>query len=277
MILVTGASGTVGREVVKALGAAKAKVRAGYRTRPQNIPKGVESVALDYDRPDTIRPALTGVETLFLLSNAVDVERRVVDEAKAAGVRRVVKLSVLRADKEEYAFARWHRAVEKHVEGSGLAWTFLRPTGFMQNVVTYMAGTIRSQSAIYSSVGDGAVATVDARDIGAVAARVLTEGGHERKAYELTGPAALTYAQVAAALGGVLGRTINYVPISPEQYKQGALGAGMPEAYVDALVDLERFYREGGSSAVSPDVRRLKGADPIPFAQFARDHADALR
>src|SRR5712691_783150 len=131
MILITGASGTVGSEVVKALGGRGAPIRAGYRTRPQNVPAGVESVALDYERPETIRPALQGVETLFLLSSTVAPERSVVDEARRAGVKRVVKLSVFGAPEEEFTFARWHRAIEKHIEGSGLPWTFLRPMGFM--------------------------------------------------------------------------------------------------------------------------------------------------
>jgi uncharacterized protein YbjT (DUF2867 family) len=272
MILITGASGTVGGEVLKALG--RTKVRAGYRTRPQNIPPGVESVALDYDRPETIRPALQGVDTVFLVSNTVDPERRVVDEAKRAGVKRIVKLSVIGAAQEGFTFARWHRAVEKHVEASGLAWTFLRPNGFMQNVVNYMGETIRKQSAIYSSAGDGAVSPIDARDIGAVGARVLTGPGHDGKAYELTGPAALTYGQVAQILSRALGREIRYVPLSPEQYRQAAVAAGTPEAYADALVDLNRYYAEGKASVVTPAVRQITGREPIAFEQFARDHAD---
>ena len=188
MILVTGASGTVGSEVVKALGAFRARVRAGYRTRPQNVPEGVESVALEYDRPDTLRPAMKDVETLFLVSNSITPELTVVDEARHAGVKRIVKLSVLRAAEEGYIFARWHRAVERHIEASGLAWTFLRSNGFMQNVVTYMGETIRTQSAFYSSGGDGAASHIDVRDLGAVAASVLVEMGHEGQAYELTGP-----------------------------------------------------------------------------------------
>ena len=139
MILVTGASGTVGSEVVKALGAVRGRVRAAYRTRPQNVPEGVESVALDYDRPDTLRPALRDVDTLFLVSNSITPELTVVDEARHAGVKRIVKLSVLRAAEEGYIFARWHRAVERHIEASGLEWTFLRSNGFMQNIVNYMA------------------------------------------------------------------------------------------------------------------------------------------
>ena len=277
MILVTGASGTVGSEVVKALGGRSARVRAGYRTRPQNIPAGMESVALDYDRPETIRPALQGVDTLFLLSNTVDPERKVVDEAKRAGVKRIVKLSVIGAAEEGFTFARWHRAVEKYIEASGLGWTFLRPNGFMQNVVTYMGETIRSQSAIYSPAGNAAASHIDARDVGAVGARVLTDKGHEGKAYELTGPAALTYGQIAEILSRVLGRTIGYVPISPEQYRQAAVAAGTPEGYANALVDLNRYYLEGKASVVTPAVRQLTGRDPIPFEQFARDYADKLR
>jgi uncharacterized protein YbjT (DUF2867 family) len=241
------------------------------------VPKGVESVALDYDRPDTVRAALKDVETLFLLSNAVDVERKVVDEAKKAGVKRIVKLSVLRAEEEGFTFARWHRAVEKYIEASGLRWTFLRPNGFMQNVVTYMGETIRKESALYASAGNGAASHVDARDIGAVGAKVLTESGHEGKAYELTGAVALTYGQIAASLTEVLGRSVKYVPISHEQYKQAAMAAGTPEGYADALVELNRYYEEGQAARVSPAVRQLTGRDPIAFAQFARDHADKLR
>jgi uncharacterized protein YbjT (DUF2867 family) len=277
MILVTGASGTVGSEVVKALVARKAPVRAGYRSRPKNVPAGVESVALDYDRPETIAPALRGVETLFLLSNTVAPEVRVVDEARRAGVRRIVKLSVLGAPEGLFEFARWHRPVEQHIEASGLAWTHLRPNGFMQNMINYKGETIRSQSALYASVGDAAISHVDARDIGAAAAKVLAEDGHEGRAYDLTGGAALTYGQVADALSTALGRTIRYVPITPEQYRAAAVAAGTPERYADALVDLDRAYAQGVGSRVTADVKNLTGRDPISFDAFARDHAPSMR
>jgi uncharacterized protein YbjT (DUF2867 family) len=277
MILVTGASGTVGSEVVKALSGTGAKVRAGYRTRAQNIPKGVESVALDFDAPETVAAALMGVETLFLLSNTVAPEVKVVDEAKRAGVKRVVKLSVYGAQDEGFTFARWHRGVEKHIEKSGLAWTHLRPSGFMQNFFNYMGDTIRKQSALYTSAGNGASAHIDARDIGAAAAKVLAGTGHDQKAYDLTGPEALTYMQAAAILSRVLGREVKAVPITPEQYKQGALAAGMPEAYVDALVDLDRYYAAGRMAAPTPTVKQLTGRDPIRFEQFAKDYADRFK
>ena len=276
MILVTGASGTVGTEVVRELAAAGAKFKAGYRTRPQNVPDRVESVAIDFDKPETLRPALEGVETVFLLSNMVEPEKRVVDEAKRAGVKRIVKLSVNGAAEEKFTFAKWHRAVEKHVEASGLAWTFLRPSGFMQNWINYSGETIRTQGAFYASA-DGPGAHIDARDIGAAAAVVLTRDGHERKAYELTGPKAFDNKEAARVLTEVVGREIRFVELPVDQFRQGALSMGMPPAYVDALIDLERAYSQGALATVTPVVKELTGRDPIRFDQFAKDYADRLR
>ena len=278
MILVTGASGTVGSEVLKALGGKGAKVRAGYRTRPHNIPSGVESVALDFDDGDTVDAAVMGVETVFLLSTMVAHERNVVDAAKRAGVKRIVKLSVNNAHKEAFTFARWHRAIEKHIEGSGLAWTFLRPAGFMQNFFNYMGDTIRKQGAFYTATGTkGAGAHIDARDIGAAAAIVLTGQGHESKAYELTGSEVITYDQAAAILSRAVGREIKHVALTPDQFRQGALSMGMPAPYVDALVDLDRAYAEGALTDVTGTVKQLTGRDPIRFEQFAKDYAGKFK
>lgn len=277
MILVTGASGTVGTQVVTNLLERGVPFRAAYRTRPQNLPAHVETVHVDFDRPDTLPPALNGVETVFLLSSTVAPELNLLRAAQAAGVKRIVKLSVWRADREDFAFGRWHRSVEKAIEDSGLQWTHLRPNGFMQNIPNFMGETIRAQGAIYTSAPEARVSHIDARDIGAVAAAVLSAGGHQRQAYELSGPAALTAHDIAGVLTGVRGREVKVIPISDEDYKQGAVGAGMPEAYADALVDLGRAYRGGGFAEVSPRVRELLGRDPTPFGQFARDYADALR
>jgi uncharacterized protein YbjT (DUF2867 family) len=278
MILVTGASGTVGREVVSALVSAGARFKAGYRSRPENVPDRVESVAIDFERPETLAPALRGVETVFLLSNMVEPEKRVVDEAKKAGVKRVVKLSVNGAADEAFTFARWHRAVERHIESSGLGWTFLRPSGFMQNFFNYMGDSIRKQGAFYTATGPrGAGAHIDARDIGAAAAVALTRDGHDGKAYELTGPKAITYDEAARILSQAAGREIRHVAITPEQYRQGALAMGMPAPYVDALVDLDRAYAAGALVQVTDAVKELTGRDPIAFEQFAKDYADRFR
>jgi uncharacterized protein YbjT (DUF2867 family) len=198
-------------------------------------------------------------------------------EAVKAGVKRIVKLSVLGAGAPDFTFGAWHRAAEQAIEQSGAAWTFLRPSGFMQNVINYMGQTIKAQGAMYSSAGGARAAHIDARDIGDVAGRVLTEGGHEGKAYDLTGPAAISYEEMAAVLSGVLGREIRHVSITPEDYKKAAMAAGTPEAYADALVNLDHNYREGRFSRVAPDVHKLLGRVPTSFEQFARDQAQALR
>ena len=276
MILVTGAGGTVGSEVLKALVARGAPVRAGYRTRTPPLPAGVEAVALDYDRPETIRPALEGVETVFLISNTVAPEKRVVDAARRAGVRRIVKLSVLRAAEEEFVFGRWHRAVEKHIEASGLPWTFLRPNGFMQNFANNAGGTIRAQGVFYQTGSDAPISHVDARDIAAVATAALTQDGHAGRAYALSGPEAFTGPQAAARMSAMLGRPIACVELPPDRMKSGLLSAGLPEWQADRILDLLSYYGAGRAAAVTGDVKQVTGRDPIPFDQFLVDHRQAF-
>ncbi len=276
MILVTGAGGTVGTEVVKALKASGARFKAGVRGRRPEV-GGVASVALDFDEPQTLGPALAGVDTLFLLSNLVTQESNAVAAAKAAGVGKIVKLSVWRAADEAYSFARWHRPVERAIEASGIAFTFLRCNLFMQNVVNHMGASIRKDDAFYLPAADARVAQIDVRDIAAVAAEALTTSAHDRKAYDLSGPQSLGFADVAQTLSNVLGREIRYVAVTPEDYKKGAVASGVPEPYADALLDLYRYYREGKAAEPTGAVRAVTGKDPIRFEQFARDHADALR
>jgi uncharacterized protein YbjT (DUF2867 family) len=279
MILVTGAAGTVGSEVVNGLVAAGARFRVGYRNRKPDAP-GVDAVPLDLDRPETIMPTLAGVETVFLLSNTVAPEVNLVRATKATGVKRVVKLSVWRAQEEAYSFARWHRPVEREIEASGLAWTFLRPNLFMQNTVNFMGETIRREGAFYMPSGGVRVSQIDARDIAAVAVQALTRTGHEGKAYEVSGAESLSFHQMATILTRVLEREIRYVEVSAEDYKKGAMAAGVPEGYADALVDLfHRYYQEAGEKAatVTTTIHEVTGRQPIRYEQFARDYAAALR
>ena len=252
MILVTGAGGTVGSEVVRQLKAAGAPFRAAYHDQKKAEAaraEGIDATVIDYTRPETLQQAFEGVEKVFLLSGgAPDQTQReinAVEAAKAAGVRHIVKLSVIGAETESYSFAKVHRPVEQAIEASGVAWTHLRPNGFMQNLQNYMIGTIQSQGAFYSSIGDTRIAHVDVRDIAAVAVKVLTEPGHEGRAYTLTGPAGLTYSEMAAQLSSATGRQINYVDVGDADVKGALVGSGAPEAYADAFVDLLRFYRSG--------------------------------
>src|SRR6516164_11561849 len=193
MILITGASGNVGREVLKQISQAGHKVRAAYQTsqKAAEAPAGAATVIVDFNRPDTLRAALNGIDCVFLVGpvapNLVELESSATEEIKRAGVPHLVKLSAMGT--RAATFPRQHAESEDHIKASGVAWTFLRPNGFMQNMVIYNAATVRGQNAFYGSAGDGKVSQVDFRDVGAVAARVLNKDGHTGKTYTLTGPA----------------------------------------------------------------------------------------
>ncbi len=281
MILITGASGNVGSEVLKQAAAAKLSIRAAYLAadKAKGAPAGVETVLMDYAKPGTIRAALAGIERVFLVGppapDIAELEGNFVNEAKKSGVKHIVKLSALGGRKA--IFPSLHRDSEEKIEASGLPYTFLRPNGFMQNFVNYNSGTVKTQNTIYGAQGNGAVSHIDIRDIASVAVRVLSGGDHEGKAYSLTGPEALTNAQVAGKLSRVLGRVIRYVDVPPDNFKKSLLSAGVPEWSANALLDLQRLYREGGASLVDTTVEQLTGRKATSFDDFARDYSAAFQ
>jgi len=281
MILITGASGNVGREVVKQALAVGLEVRATFQSPAvaAKAPAGLDGVIMDYAKPETIRAALHGVEKILLVGPPVRdlpaLEANFVKEVRTAGRKHIVKLSALGG--RGSMFSSGHRDSEENIEASGLPYTFLRPNGFMQNLVNYNAATIRSQNAFYGCQGNGAVSIVDIRDIAAVAVIVLAATGHEGKSYALTGGESLTNQQVAEKISRVAGRKISYVDLPAAEFKKGILSAGTPEWFANALLDLQRFYREGNASLVTDDVERLTRRKPITLDQFARDYAFAFR
>ncbi len=279
MICVTGASGTVGSEVIRQLEAAGAPFRGAFhstRKAEEARGRGMDAVVIDYERPETLREALRGCEALFLLGpnvvNQSDLEADAVEAARASGVRRIVKQSVMGVE-GDYSLAHIHRPAEKAMESSGLSWTFLRPNSFMQNAVTFMAATIRAESVFYSASGSGRISHVDVRDIAAVAVRALTASGHDGKAYTLTGPEAITYDEMAEELSKAIGRPIHHVSLEPADLRGAMLAEGMPEELADRMLDLERYFREGRASPVTDDVRRVAGRPPRRFADYARETA----
>ena len=281
-ILVTGATGNVGSQVVQQLIAAGITPRVAVRSlkKADTLKQaGAEPVEMDLDKPETVQPAFEGVENVFLVSpfvpNMVQLAAILVEAAKKANLKQVVRLSAL--SQPGTTLSKWHGDVEKMIEDSGIPFTFLRPNGFMQNFVNSMADTIKTQNAFYMPIGDGKVSLVDTRDLAAVAVAALTNNGHEGKAYDITGSEALSNHQAAAIFSQVLGRTINYVDIPEDAARQGMQNAGMPDVIVNALLELYTSYKAGQAATVSPVVEQVTGKKPISFEQFARDYAEAFK
>jgi len=280
MILVTGASGNIGTELLRELSKRGEKFRAAY-TSKEKAEKArtaaVDPVVVDFARPESLASALAGVDRLFLLSANPPSESAVVGAAKAAGVGRIVKLSVFDAPVESFGFGKAHRAVEKEIEASGIDYTFLRPNGFMQNLANQQAASIKAQGAFYFPAADTRISHVDVRDIARVAAAVLTGSGHAGKGYELTGPEALTYGDMAAALTRVLGKPVSYVAISDDDFRKAMAPSGMPAPVIDGLVDLFAFYKRGVAARISPDIEKVTGRKATSFEQYARENVAAFR
>ena len=277
MIVLTGATGTIGRATARALQAAGVPFRAASRTPLKAQALGTAAVELDWDRPATLDPAFAGAETLFLLTPVTEYQdvyvEAAVAAAKRAGIRRIVRLSVIGAEKPGMAMNRVHRAGERAIEASGIAWTMLRPNSLAQNFVNYYGVDPHKNGPVYLPHGQGGASWVDARDVGEVAARALTETGHEGKAYLLTGGEAVSTAQAIALLGEALGRQYEYVDV-PEQAAQEAMRThGAPPWIVTALAELNAEIKQGRSNDVSPEVARLLGRPPRTFRSYAEDLA----
>ncbi|BDI29171.1 NAD(P)-dependent oxidoreductase [Capsulimonas corticalis] len=283
-ILITGANGTVGGDLTAELANHGVKIRAGVRSklRARNIVAyEPELVEMDLARPDTFPDALYGIEQLFLLTpftgGTTEIVQNLVNAAKAAGVSHIVRLSAYGADAEPgITLGRWHRAEEKIIQESGIPVTILRPNGFFQNFAEIDGRSIKTQNAIYSPVTVGKASFVDTRDIAAVAAKALTEPGHEGKIYEITGPEAISYTEIAEQLSTVTGRTISFVPVPEEAVRDGMVAAGAPEALADALVELFQLYEAGYAGRVLPTVEEITGKPARTFAQYAADYAAAF-
>lgn len=283
-ILVTGATGTIGSQVVKALrGVPGLKVRAAVRSgeRASELAgDNVTTVDFDFARPDTIAKAVDGVDKVFLVTpfveKPVELAERLIDAAKKAGVKHIVKLSALGSDQEPgIVLARNHRAIEKKMEASGIAWTFLRPNNFFENFFNYYGPD--AQGNIYLPWGQAAVSFISAADIAAAAKVVLTGTGHEGKAYTLTGPEPLTVAEAAKVIGEVSGRAINYVDVPEDAARKGMLDAQMPVWMVDGMLELHAIDKAGYAAAVSDDLATLTGAKGATFREFARANAAKWR
>lgn len=275
IILVTGASGNVGRAVAAALRQAGQPVVAATANALAATAADQPTVYLDFGRPETYPAAFAGVRRLFLMRPPAiaDVQRYlfpVIDYAAQAGVEQVVFLSVMGVNPLVP-----HYRVEQKLKRSGLAYTLLRPSFFMQNLDTTHQAEIRDRAEIAVPAGAGRTSFIDVRDIGAAAARVLTEPGHVGQAYTLTGSEALTYAQVAAVFSRTLGRIIRYANPSPWAFARARRAQGTSADMVRVMAALYLTVRLGLGARVTPELERLVGRPPITLEQYVRDYADA--
>jgi uncharacterized protein YbjT (DUF2867 family) len=272
-ILVVGASGTVGSALVSQLQAAGHAVRRATSRAPQ----AADQVQLDLQTQAGSAAALAGVDAAFVLAPPGHVQqdrliKPFVDAARTAGVAKLVLMSALGADAYEAAPLR---QAELHLQRAGLAWNVVRPNWFMQNFNSFWLHGIQTQRKILLPTGQAKGSFIDARDIAAVAAVLLTSAAFDNQAFDLTGPEALDHAQVAAILAQAAGREVSYQEVTPDAMRQGLLQAGLPADYAEFLLVILAAFKDGHAERITDAVQRITGRAPGTLAQYAQDYRAA--
>ena len=271
--LVIGASGTVGSNIVKDLVALGHQVRATTSRKDATGTKGsVDTVLLNLASGEGIAAALKGVDGAFLLAppGYADQEKLlspIVAEATRQKTGKVVLMTAMGANAADTPFRR----VEQQLEASGLRYNVIRPNWFMQNFQTFWAHGINADGRIALPAGTAKTSFIDARDIAAVAVRLLTTNDQDNKAFDITGPESLTHAEVAAILANETGRNIAYQDIDPDVLRKGLLAGGVPADYTEFLLVILGFLKQGYAEPITSEVKNLLGREPIRFAKYAKD------
>jgi uncharacterized protein YbjT (DUF2867 family) len=278
--LITGATGHIGSKVVDRL------IRSGQRPRVfvreaekarSSFGRDVEVFVGDLDYPESLEPALAGVGSLFLINVGPEIARR--DEAaaklaKAAGVKHLVKLSALSAA-QELAIGAWHAQGEAAIRADGPPSTFLRPAGFMSNALEW-ATSIRAEGVVRACTGEGRVAYIHPDDVAAVATKVLLTEQHKGESLHITGPEAMSYAEMTAAIGAVIGKALRFDCISDDEAQKRLVARGMQVREAEALVSLWCAIREGYLTSVTDQINQILGERPISFQHWAEQNAAAF-
>jgi uncharacterized protein YbjT (DUF2867 family) len=282
-ILVTGAAGQSGQAVLAEFARrgvpARALVRDASKAAGLRDLAGVEVIEGDMLQPLSLGPALDGVDRALMISTAnpalVETQCTFVDAAKAAGLSHVVKFSGVESGigfkPENFRFTRNHEQVERYLQASGLAWTQLRPSQFMQ-VYLREAGPIAAHGVLALPAADITLSPVDIHDIAQVVYQLLTTDGHAGNSYEMTGPEALTMAEIAATISEATGKPVRYLNITPEQRRQNMLAAGVPTDIADALFDQAVGRLKHPKSRISLETHAMFGVRPTTFAEFIQRH-----
>jgi uncharacterized protein YbjT (DUF2867 family) len=284
MILITGASGTAGKEVLREVAKTGTAHRAMYRSKEDaaKAPAGTQTVIADFSDKSSLETALRGVESVYLVCSPVpqlvELEGNVIEACQASGVRRIVLNSALGAGDFPKSFPMWHRRVEDKLKATRLAYCILRPNSFMQNILSYYAPSIRSQGVFYGSYGGARISYVDVRDVASVAAKALLGGPLDGKTIELNGPEALTCGEVAGKISRHTSVAVcSYVDITIDAQRKAMLDQKMPEWQVTALVELQQYYIGGRGGEVDGTLQTLLGRPPVTLDRFLKEHAPAFR
>ncbi|MBT3233026.1 MAG: SDR family oxidoreductase [Calditrichaeota bacterium] len=285
MILITGATGTIGSNLTFILARNKIPVRALVRDKTK-ISEAlsdleIEFVEGDFTKPDTLDKALEGVDSAFLVSpgdrDLVEFQANFIDAAKKAKLKHLVKISSIGTGPEAlYSVGRWHHEVEKRIEQSGIPFTFVRAHSFMQNFFVH-ASFIQREGAFLAPMGDGRIPMIDVRDIVMVLAVILTSENHEGKTYEITGPQAISYSEAADVFTEVLGKPVKFVDTPLSKTRENLLQGEWPEWMVDDVISLYRFFREGHATEVTDTVEAIIERKPGNFEQFVKDYAPIFK
>jgi uncharacterized protein YbjT (DUF2867 family) len=288
VILVTGAAGLSGSIVIREFARQKTAVRALVRNRAKaralEAYPMVEIVEGDMLRPETLRAALQGVQRVLMVSSAVqemlETQCTFIDACKKAGVPHIVKLSGAESgigfNPSSFRFTQMHEEIERYLERSGVAWTHLRPSQFMQ-IYLREVPTIVTADALFLPMANSRLSPVDLEDVAKVAFSVLRNGGHEGKSYDMTGPEGLTMAEVAERISRAVAKTIRYVDVAPEEKRRALLAAGIPSVFTDALDELFAERRRRTESRVYLGTHEIFRIRPTTFAEFAQRNADVFR
>jgi len=279
--LVTGATGDIGSRVAENLlqrgerprvfarDAEKARARYGDR---------VDIAVGDLTDAASLRAALNGIDAFFLVNSGPELARRdeaAAQAAKAAGVNLLVKLSSMDA-RQSVGTGVWHARGESAIRASGVAFTFVQPAGFMSNALAW-AASIKAEGVVRAPTGDGRIAFIHPDDIAAVATEALTTRKYNGEEIPITGPVALSYAEMTAKIGAAIGKPVRFEPISEEQERRKMFESGDPPEIVEAHISIYRGIRDGRLAAVTNNVERVTGRKPITFDRWVQEHVNAFR
>jgi len=280
MILLTGLTSATGLRVAKRLLKSGHSFTALVRD-PDKVPdlksKKVALVKGDLSKSGTIKKAMDGIENAFLLppstENQFKLEKNFIDAAKEAGVKHVVKYSVIGADsKSPSKILKHHGQSEEYLKDSGLRYTIIRPNFFMQNFVNFYGQDIRKKKQIRLPLKNAKCGYVDVRDTARLINKVLTTNGSKNKTYVVTGPESFSCIEITELFSEAMGKKINYIDIKPKEFKKDMINAGVKEPVAEAYSDLYKIVRDGICDIVTDDIYKITDRQPHTFEEFLDDN-----